>query len=189
VFAAALWAIDTLFAHASVGVARWNMHMGPTNAYTAIAYPDMTTTDLPQVRPLFYGMWAFVLGTAGPDARLVQAQVDTSDPLLKAYVTADTMGTVRVTVIHKGVNAAVPAQACIQLPATSSRQGQLLWLHAPSPHSRDGVTLAGQTFDGSTDGRPMGTKVTQLITRATSEACFSFEIPPGSAVILVVPLS
>jgi hypothetical protein len=51
VFGATLWAMDSLFSVASVGVGRWNFHGGPQDggAYTAISY-DNATTNLPRVR-------------------------------------------------------------------------------------------------------------------------------------------
>ena len=67
----------------------------------------------------------------------------------------------------------------------------MLRLQAPSVGAKhgDGITYAGQTFDGSSDGKPRGERAPEAVpaASATSAAvCFDFSLPPLSAAMLVV---
>lgn len=75
----ALWSIDFLFALASVNVSRMNFHGGGSGPYTWFGEPSGPGGCGPDVRPLFYGMYAFARATAN-NSRLI-AQSGGTEPL------------------------------------------------------------------------------------------------------------
>ena len=180
VFASALWAVDALLAHAAAGVARWNFHGCEQGAYTAIAYADVTQ-DVPDVRPLFYGMYAFTYATRG--AELYRAAVTSSNPLVRAYAARTGGGAWSITVVHKDVRGA-GARVSVALPGEVGGEGVLVRLLAGGPWARTGVTFRGLTWDGTTSGRPGGVETVEMVGRAGGR--YEFEVPAGSVAILTV---
>lgn len=57
-FASALWSLSFMATASKTGVQGMYFHGGPHGAYAAIAYDNATST-VPEVRPLYYGMYAF----------------------------------------------------------------------------------------------------------------------------------
>jgi len=182
VFASALWAVDALFAHAAVGVSRWNFHGCEQGAYTAIAYDDVAK-DLPTVRPLFYGMYAFTYATRG--AELFKASTTSSNPLVRAYTARTPSGTWSITVVHKDVRAAAAAHVSVALPKGVSGQGVLVRLLASGPFAREGVTFRGLTWDGTTSGKPSGVAKEDKVDKGAGGR-YEFDLPPGSVAVLTV---
>lgn len=186
VFAATLWSVDTLFVHASASVQRWNFHGCPEGAYTAIAY-NQSEQDVPDVRPLYYGMLAFTMATR-LQAALLEAAVTTSNELIKAHASVNDAGDFVVTLIHKDVAAKVSASVEISLPAEAGTGAGSLIRVAPdsgSPFAHHGIKIAGQTFDGSTDGRPVGTFSPEAVARS-SDGSYAFALAPGTIAIFVL---
>ena len=179
--ATTLWAVDTLFKHAEIGMLRWNFHGCPTGAYTAIAYEN-NSTDTPDVRPLFYGMWVFTTAISN-HAELISAQVESSNPLIKAWCVRDASGKYRVTVIHKDIDAT--SSAHVKIAALSTASGRVLrYLSAMGPFAKTGLSFGGLTFDGSTDGKPSGTPSSEPINAVNG--FFEFDIQPGSIALFEV---
>lgn len=73
----------------------------------------------------------------------------------------------------------------VTLPGASCKPGILSRLIAPTPESIFNVTLAGQTFDGSLDGKITGTLATETV--AAHGCKYSFSMPAPSAALLLVP--
>lgn len=196
VLGAALWAADFMFEVAAVGTHGMNFHGGTSGAYAPVAYPD-PSSDTPDVRPLFYAMWAFSRATAAPDgATLLQTTVNSTNSLIKAHAVAAGSGTTRVTMIHKDPNATVSAAVSVAVAAGTGQRGavtaQLLRLDVPSASTglervfaRTGLSFAGQTFDGSTDGKPIGTVTPEAVSCSGSGVC-SFTLEPAQLAVLVV---
>ncbi len=194
VFAATLWSVDSLLVHASAGVRRWNFHGCPQGAYTAIAYASGASTDVPDVRPLYYGMWAFTRATRGGGV-LMNVSITTSNELIKAHaIHNEYAGHWTVVLIHKDVNATTSASVTLSLPAAATAtaaapppSGTLTRL-APSsgsPYAKDGIAFGGLTFDGSMDGKPQGTPVSETVA-PNADGSYSFELHPTSVVIFTV---
>ena len=182
VMAAALWAVDALFAHAEAGVARWNFHGCPEGAYTAIAYAN-ASDDAPDVRPLYYGAYAFTVAARG---ELYRATISSSNELVRAHVARTSDGTWTAVVVHKDPKAAAPARVTLRLPRDASRgAGSLTRLLAPrnDPFAKTGLTFAGQTWDGTRDGTPSGARVVEKVV-AAADGSFSFDVPPASVAVL-----
>ena len=183
-FAAALWALDALLAHAAIGVARWNWHGCPSGAYTPIGYDDVTT-DVPRVNPLFYGLFAFSTAARGGLA-LVNASIASTSDLVRAFAGVTAAGEWRVVVLHKDPAAAAAARATVTLPVAAARacaaRAALVRLTAPAADATTGVAFGGATWDGSTTGAPSGAPSSEPVA-ADADGSFAFLVQPASAVV------
>jgi hypothetical protein len=188
--AAALWAVDTLFNVAAVGVTRWNFHGCFAGAYTAIGYNN-TSADIPDVRPLFYGMWVFTEATAHHAVIYNTTTVSSTNSYIKSHSTLDQFGTWRVVVVHKDYNATQDAQITVQLPAgvKLTQAASLATLKTSSGEitSRYGLSFQGQTFDGSQDGKPVGPPAPTSVPASTDGASYTFTMSPTSIAVLTLP--
>jgi hypothetical protein len=189
VFAAALWALDLLPSLSAIGVSRFNFHGCTQGPYTPIAYAsDPAAADVPDVRPLYYGMWVFALATQD-SAVMANVSVHASNPLVKAHAARAKDGTWRVLLVHKDVSAgAVQTVVQVQLPHGATGGGTLARLQAAGDapaHAKSGITFAGQTFDKSDDGLPRGARVTEALTASAGE--LSFVLAPATAALLTIP--
>lgn len=177
-FASALWALDTMFNLASVGVDGANFHMLPGSHYELFS-PSQTSGGAWQafVHPEYYGLYMFAQAFP-PDARLLR--VSAPGGSLKVWASRGPDGAVRVTLINQDPTRDHTVQ--IQLPG-SPGPASLESLTAPSLSATTGVTLGGQTFgDTTTTGTfpspPAG--MTVLPTGAT----YSVDVPAASAALL-----
>lgn len=152
VFGAALWSIDVMFNIAAIGGTRWNFHGCPEGAYTAIAYPNINS-NVPDVRPLYYGMWAFTVATAHHATLQGWTINHSTNTMVKTWPTLDSRGTWRVVILHKDANATAAASVTVRPPpAVSVASNATLVRLAPASggvHAKYGITFGGLTFDGS----------------------------------------
>jgi hypothetical protein len=188
VFAAALYALDVQAGLAALGVAGWNWHGGPGAHYAPVSFArPPAPPGPPDVRPLFYGMWAFAAASRG-GARIARAGVAASNGLIKVWALrapALPRAPWTLLVIHKDANATGAARVSLAAPpglAFGSGGGTLTRLLAPSVLARYGVSFAGQTLDGSADGVPVGERVTEAV--AVQAGALGFEVPPASAALV-----
>jgi hypothetical protein len=162
-FSSALWSIDTMFNFLNDGMDGVNWHSGQYTAYELfqfkpISYNGQCTFTLTQVNPVYYGLLAFAQ-MAGGNASLLPVST-MSDANVSIWATVDGKGTTHMIVINKDEAATGSVQ--INLPGYTT--GTVRFLAAPSYTSTAGVTLGGQTFDGSTDGTIQGQVTTSTIT-------------------------
>ena len=188
VFGTALWALDTLLEVAAVGVSQWSFHGGPKarDMYTAISFPGLPGSAVPDVRPLFYGMWAATQATANSSSSWA-AQVSSSNPQIKAHALRDAAGaTTRVVLVHKDLNATAAADVEVAVGGGSAATASLLRLVVAGndASAKAGVSFAGQTFDGSEDGTPRGQRVAESVPLVGGR--YAFSLPPRSAAILEI---
>lgn len=178
--ASALWAIDTLFHLARAGISGVNFHVG---GYQSRYAPFRLTTTAEgevetKVYPLYYGL-VFFAQAVQQGARL--ASVTTSGMKdVQVWATCDDRGKVRVMVLNKAP--ARPANLVLCVPGGS--QGRLTYLTAPSMTASTGVTLAGQTYDGTPDGHPHGRYRADDVRARGGR--FVFSVRAASAALLVV---
>ncbi len=161
-FGAALWAIDTMFEYAQVGVdgVNWEASVGNYDApflFNSSTTGGKTSYSLSAVTPLYYGLLVFQNATQN-GARLLPVNLDTPANM-KAWATVDASGDPRLVVINK--DEVQTGTVSISLPGYT--QANVLRLTAPSYQATSGVTLGGQTFDGSTDGTIQGTQTVETI--------------------------
>ena len=198
-YASALWTVDTLFHQAQAGVVGWSFTVGglyhsdspyhiPVND-SAFLFSDCTTpNDSAVVEPMFYGMLLFNRATANYSA-LVSAGVTTTDPLIKVWpVRSSVTGAISVVILHKNPNATEPATISLDLGVNAPYYGataSLVRLHSKGGLTAEfGIELAGQTFDGSKDGLPVGEERREAVKG--SRGVFEFSVAPLDAALLVM---
>ena len=179
-FASALWALDTMFDMASVGVDGVNFHMLPGSNYELFT-PLQTAGGTWQavVHPEYYGLLMFAQAFP-PGAHLLSVSAP-SGPV-KVWATQDTAGVVRVTLINKDPSA--EHDVALSVPGAVG-PGSLETLSAPSITATDGVTLGGQSFgDETTTGTLPGPPQTTPLVPVGGT--YTVPLPAGSAAILTI---
>ncbi|MBC8120507.1 MAG: hypothetical protein H7Y22_01570, partial [Gemmatimonadaceae bacterium] len=180
--AAALWATDMMFEAANVGAGGVNIISGSQPNMTPMYFDGHidykgVATYTPQVYPLYYGMLLFGQATANQGS-LVPVTVEKTGNM-KVWATKDSTGAVRVVVLNK--DQSLSGNARIKIASTSGR-GELTRLSASSVSAKTGLTLAGQTFDGTLDGKPIGAYTSTSMS--SSNGTYVFSLPKGSAAML-----
>ena len=187
-FQSALWAIDQMFDLANVGVdgVNWSAFgCSPDVAFTFNNGPwngnTQTTPYQASVKPLYYGMLFFAQATANTRA-LTRVELTTSANVKAWAVTADD-GSLRVILIDKDTNfkgtVAVKAEGY-------SGTARLDTLTAPSYTSKSGLSLDGQTFDGTVNGVLAGRKTQNTITESEGYYDVTFS-GVGAAMLTLTP--
>lgn len=181
-FGSALWAVDTMFEYASVGVDGVNWHSGNGGAYALFEFVAQSSESgnsysLTSVRPLYYGLLLFQEAT-GNGARLLPVTLGT-EANLTAWATVDASGTTRLVMINKDEQ----LTGNVDIAANGYTHAQVLRLTAPSYQFTSGVTLAGQTFDTSTNGVIQGGQTVESID--ASDGIFQIPMPITSAALVV----
>jgi Glycosyl hydrolase family 79 C-terminal beta domain len=188
-FASALWATDVMFNLAKVGAVGVNFHSGTGTYYTPFSFSRRTvrtgigaswgTVFTPKVNPLYYGMLLFNQATAN-SARLLPINTDTLGNI-KVWATLDAQQVVRVVLLNKDTALGGKARIQLSIPRTS---GVLTRLLAPTVNATQGVTLAGQTFDDTVDGLPLGLYTSEQVV--PQNGSYSLDLPPASAALLTL---
>ena len=147
-FASALWALNTMFNLAGVGVDGVNFHMLPGSHYELFT-PSQASSGAWQafVHPEYYGLYLFAQAFP-PGARLLPVTAP-SGPV-KVWATQAGDGSVRVTLINQDPTADHDVQ--LQIPG-QPRPASWSRSTAPSLDATTGVTLGGQTFGADHDHR------------------------------------
>jgi len=122
--------------------------------------------------------------------------LNSSNPMIKVWVTRGNDNVLRVAVIHKDVNATSSAVISLTVKDSSTETagtGQLSIITVPNattPRDRaasvGGVTWAGQTWDGTTDGSLVGTK--SYVTVDNINAVYTFNVDAVTMNLLEIPI-
>jgi hypothetical protein len=181
-FQSALWAVDTMFAYANVGVDGVNWHSGNGGAYAAFSFNisssgTKTNYALTSVRPLYYGLLFFQAAT-GNSAHLLPVTLNTQANL-SAWATVDAANTPRLVLINKSET----STGTVNITISGYSHARIYRLTAPTFQSTSGVTFAGQTFDGSKDGTIQGMQITESVD--VSNGVFQVAMPITSAALVV----
>lgn len=140
----ALATADALLDYAQLGLAGVQLQGGIWN----------TAATPPAVEPRYYGM-LFFAQFAAAQGQWLPMQVESS-ARIKAWAVRDARNqSVRVAVINH--EASTSGTVALQLP-DGLRQAVVTRLTSSEP-----LRLAGQTFDGSRDGRPVGTAYGEIL--------------------------
>lgn len=175
VFAAGLWGTDAMFELASVGAAGVNVH-GPGK------YPvfDFDSGGALDVRGLYYGMLLFSHATA-QQGRWLNTTVSSSHQV-RAWSTVGNDGVARVAVINEDLSSAVRVAITVPMHAGAA---QGFALTAPALDTTTQITFGGQTFDGSTDGLPLGALAP--VSPPSNGDTWYLDLPAGSAALFTSP--
>ena len=135
--------------------------------------------EVREIQSLYYGMLFFAQATAH-QGRLLPVTLNTSANL-KAWATLDpTNGDVNIAIINKDTT----ASGSIQLTVPGYKRGLVSRLLAPSFSAITGITIGGQTFDGSQDGEAVGTRYGEFIR--SQNGTFEVSVGPTSAFLLTL---
>jgi hypothetical protein len=184
-FASALWGVDIMFEFAAAGADGVNWHTGNGGGYGLFEFNTISDPStglnkyaLVQVRPLFYGLQLFEEATTSSGA-LLSVNL-TTQANLKVWALKGEDGHVRIVVINKDATNAGPVK--LTIPAYFT--GTVVRLLAPSLNSETNVTLGGQTYDGSPDGKMSGEATTESIT--AQDGSFTLTMPALSGALVTL---
>ena len=179
-FASALWALDTLFELARVGVSGVNVHTFPGAGYELFSITHAGGQWRAAVAPEYYGMLLFAEATP-PGARLA-AVGDATGGAVNTWATRAPDGTVSIVLSNESSSQRVLA---VHVPGRDP-MAMLTRLTAPGASATSGVTLGGQSFGAETGtgllaGRPETSAV------APDDGRYVVSLPATSAAMLVLP--
>jgi hypothetical protein len=179
-FGSALWALDTMFNFASVGVDGVNVHVLPGSNYELFTVSHTPTGAWQAfVHPEYYGLAMFAQAFP-PGARLLSVAAPAG--AVKVWATQSTDGSERVTLINKDPAAEHTLQLSI---AGATAAGTVETHQAPSVAATSGVTLGGQTFGDETTTGTLGAPQTTPL--APVQGAYTVTLPPASAALLTLP--
>jgi hypothetical protein len=166
-FQSSLWSVDLMFNYLQSGVdgVNWNDDDAAYQFATYVAPKNnsagMAEYQITQVFPLYYGLLVFSQ-MANNGGKLLPVTTTTSANV-SVWATVDNSSTVHAIVINKDENAT--GKVTIYVPGYTT--GTVRYLTAAGYWATNGVTLGGQTFDGSTDGKIQGNLTTTTIASPT----------------------
>ena len=184
-YATALWSLHVAANAVLTGLHRFHFHHGvpedfKLKGYSSFVYLNLSS-NVPTVLPLYYGMRLFALFSSH-GATMVSAAVTTTNDNIKAFAAA-TSSEIRLLIIHKDLSAVKSCSVQFNVSvALKSDLAHCIRLSGTSLASPFGLTLAGQTYDGSQDGRPIGEYKSETIN-ATPTGSFTIFVEPLSAVL------
>ena len=183
-FSSALWSVDTMFEYANAGIDGVNWHGTSNCNYCAFSFGVQTLAGkrlytLQQVNPLYYGLLFFHQATAN-GAKLLPVAL-TSTPNIKVWATLDQAGVTHVAILNK--DESFSGTVAVTLPGHS--QATVSRLVAPGYQAVAGVSIGGQTFDGSIDGTLIGSPLAEVAS--PTNGTYNIIVQPVSAVLLTVP--
>lgn len=157
--------------------------------HTNGGYPLTYTLD--SVNPLYYGLYFFHL--AVPDGAQLLPVTMQSPHNVKVWANKDSAGTIRIAVINKDTSWS--GNVPITLPGFGSGQalvmscangyaGSIQYANNTTKVGTTGITISGQTFDGSTDGSIQGTQSPTTIPSYSN--IYYVPVQPGTAVLLTL---
>ncbi len=181
-FASALWALDTMFNFAKVGVQGVNFHMLPGSNYELFsaladggAAPGRRT-----VAPEYYGLILFAQAFP-PGAQLLNVKAPAGPTKVWATKAAD--GTIHVVVINQ--DATNEHDVAVTVPGQTT-PGTIVSMTAPSLDATSGVSIGGQTFGAETStGTLPGPAVATTATPTAS--AYTIPAPAATAEMLTIP--
>jgi len=180
-FASALWALDTLFELARVGVDGVNIHTFPGAGYELFKISHVNGRWRAAVAPEYYGLLMFAAATP-PGSQLLRLSGPAGGDL-KSWGTRAPDGSLRIILINKATARA--RLVLVRVPGITVT-AMLERLQAASLAASDGVTLAGQGFGTSTLSGTLGGEMrTEAVTASRGEYLVS--VPPASAAMLTIP--
>ena len=157
--AGALWALDYMFTLAANGCSGVNMETGVNHRDFISSYSPIGDDERGHytAKPEYYGMLAFSLGGKG---QLLETDMDTSAPDLRAYGTEPRQGALAVTLVNKGTR---PCAATLTIGSRmDGRKASVIRLSAPAVDAKTGVTLGGAEVTPAGTWKPAHAELVQV---------------------------
>jgi hypothetical protein len=145
-FAGALWALNALFAQASIGVDGVNIHTYSNAPDQLWSVKHTRSQWQAYVAPEYYGVYMF--SQAAPaGSRLLRVTVNGSSSTVQGWATRTASGQIHVVLMNDAIRQA--QNVTVRLPGNMNA-GTVEMLKAPRVSSTSGVTIGGQTFGPKT---------------------------------------
>jgi hypothetical protein len=210
---AALWTVSTAMEFARAGANGINFHWGsggvPPDPGRAPAYIGVQTLfenddwnkPQPAVRIPWYGyvMFSRALGNNGPGMFLnysTNVKAASSDPICREqiyYYPLLVPHAGMISIVVANVNPNVTCEFTATLPGVVTSAAVLQRLEGPKGlDSVPGVTLAGQTYEHTRDGKMRGQfqpEIVQPHQETIRQTGWTFDVRPGSGVLVQIPLA
>ena len=111
-----------------------------------------------------------------------------------AHAARDDAGRLKVLLVAKDLDASGSATVSVTLDGlapsdtAAATPAHIVRLSAGSAAAKTGITLAGQTFDGTSDGSPSGRRAVEKVEGKVVDGklTYAVQLPPLSAAMLVV---
>ena len=185
----ALWAIDTLFELARIGLRRHHFHSHFQDLRSPIFFesvPEGVAPHYPSVRPLWYGLRFFAMVKENEPAILTRQLSCSDDERVKVWAVQErNTSATRIAIIHKNLNATQPTTVHIDLSQlTPPVTGQVYLIRLQGKAlQKENITLAGQTWTGTEDGLPLGQMVVEVV-QPDRDGKYTVQVQPISAVLV-----
>jgi hypothetical protein len=136
--AGALWALDYLYTLAYNGCSGVNMETGVNQLGFISSYSPIgeDAQGHSVARAEYYGLLAFMFA----QGQMLEVNVRTDSPLIRAYATAPTERTVQLTLINKGET---PSVLHVETGGVSNDLAKVTRLSGPGVDATTGITLGG----------------------------------------------
>ena len=180
-FASALWALDTLFEMAKVGVSGVNMHTVPNTINEIIGPVGTGSSAAMRVHPEFYGMVMFA--QAAPAGSVLLRVGSEPLPGVKLWATRAPDGRIRVVVINKRTR--LPALVTLRIPAATG-SASVEQLMAPSAGAQAGAELGGQSFGTQTATGLLAGTAANATLAPVAGGVYTVRVPAASATMLTL---
>jgi sugar lactone lactonase YvrE len=185
-FAASLWLVDSAFEAKTANAAGFNIHSNGTTSGPVpydIAY--INSSGAATVYAPYYGVLFFSQAIQN-GAQPLPVTIAKTSGNVKIWATIDKSGVVRVVVLEKDLDGIGNSRTVsLNLGSSFTGSGTLTTMTAPSLSSTSGITIAGQTFDGTTNGIPTGATTSSSISPAGG--IYTITVPDGTAALLTIP--
>lgn len=184
-FSSALWVVDSMFALLNAGVDGVNIHTASGGCpYCAFTFGKATVGGqgvytLEKVSPIYYGLLFFQDATMH-GTRTLPVKVF-ANANVKVWATIDQSNVVRVVILNK--DKSFDGSVRLSIPGYTGT-GQVMRLVASGYQSTDGISIGGQTFDGSIDGKPVGNTATETVRNLSGT--YYVPMQPTSAALITI---
>ncbi len=182
--AAALWVVDMAFESKAGGAAGFNFHSN--GAVSTGPYPydiGFSNNGSLSVYAPFYGVLFLAQAIQNGASPLPVAITQTAGNV-KVWATLDAAGTLRVAVLEKDLDGPAQSKTVVLDLGSYQKPGTLTTLTAPSLSATSGITIGGQTFDGTTNGELTGPAVSSQIVPVNG--VYTVTVTDGTAAMLTV---
>jgi hypothetical protein len=176
-FAAALWALNTMFELASVGVDGVNVHTFARARYGLFSFSHRSSRWRAHVAPEYYGLMLFARA-APPNSRLLAVR-GARPATLNAWATQAPDRQVRVILINDSAS----RRETVALKTTLATRATLIRLQAPALNATAGITLDGQRFATNSTTALLAGRVSSVAV-SRSRYGYVITVPPASAAML-----